>query len=106
MAKDVRKEQVFLLRFERKIAALAAFLGSAGAASAASAADKLNAEATLKAYDDLRAALVHLADVTTEAHAALQSNVLNAGVRALEVFGGGAPKNPPSEVVRSLLGLG
>jgi hypothetical protein len=103
MPKDVRKEQVQLLKFEKKLAGLAAFV-AAGAATAASAADKINAGATMKAYDDISKALVHLADVTTQAHAALQSTVVEAGVRALEV--NGAPKNPPSEIVRSLLGIG
>ncbi|MFN3958564.1 MAG: hypothetical protein ACK4NP_01480 [Parvularculaceae bacterium] len=103
MTKDVRKEQVQLLKFEKKLAGLAAFV-AAGSATAASAADKVNAEATLKAYDDIRNALIHLADVTTQAHAALEASVFEAGVRALQV--NGAPKNPPSEVVRSLLGIG
>ena len=105
MTKDVRKEQVQLLKFERKLAGLAAFL-AAGSATAASAADKVNAEATMKAYADIQNALIHLADVTTKAHAALEASVIEAGGRALEVDGGGAPKNPPSGVVRSLLGIG
>lgn len=104
MTKDVRKEQLVLLKFERKLAGLAAFL-AASAASAASAADKLNGEATTKGYDEIRAALVHLADVTSQAHATMQSSVSEIGARALEV-GGGQPKVAASEVVRSLLGLG
>jgi hypothetical protein len=104
MTKDVRKEQVQLLKFERKLASLAAFVAAASA-TAASAADKVNAEATMKAYADISNALVHLADVTTKAHAALEASVVEAGVRALQL-NGGTPKNPPSEVVRSLLGIG
>lgn len=103
MTKDVRKEQVQLLKFEKKLAGLAAFV-AAGSATAASAADKVNAEATMKAYADISNALVHLADVTTKAHAALEASAVQAGVRALQL--NGAPKNPPSEVVRSLLGIG
>lgn len=102
---DVRKEQIALLRFEKKLAGLAAIV-SAGAATAASASEKINAEATMKAYDDIRAALVHLADVTTQAHAALQAQVVEAGLLALTIDGGGTPKNPPAEVVRSVLGIG
>lgn len=106
MAEDVRKEQIALLKFEKKLAGLAAFV-AASSATAASAADKINAEATIKAYDDIKAALVHLADVTTQAHAALENTAIEAGVRAFH-FGvdGGVPKNPPAEVVRSLLGIG
>ncbi|MFN0024021.1 MAG: hypothetical protein ACKVS5_08980 [Parvularculaceae bacterium] len=105
MTKDVRKEQVQLLKFEKKLAGLAAFV-AAGSATAASAADKINAEATMKAYDDISKALVQLADVTTQAHAALQSSALEAGVRIFEANGGGTGKNPPAEIVRSLLGIG
>lgn len=105
MTKDVRTEQLALLKFEQKLAALAAFV-AASSATAASAADKINGEATLKAYQDIRQALVHLADVTTEAHAAMQATIADSGVRVLEATGGGAPKTPPSEVVRLLLGIG
>lgn len=103
MTKDVRKEQVQLLKFEKKLAGLAAFV-AAGSATAASAAGKVNAEATMKAYSDISNALLHLADVTTKAHAVLEASVVETGVRALQA--NGAPKNPPSEVVRSLLGIG
>ncbi len=105
MAKDVRKEQLVLLKFERKLAGLAAFV-AAGSATAASASTKVNADATVKAYEDIRAALVHLADVTTQAHAALQSCVTEVGARALEATGGGHPKVTAAEGVRSILGIG
>jgi len=104
MAKDVRKEQLVLLKFERKLAGLAAFL-AAGSASAASAAEKINADATMKAYQDVREALVRLADATAQAHQTLQDSATELGVRALQV-GGGMPKPDPSETVRSLLGIG
>lgn len=104
MTKDVREEQLALLKFERKLAGLAAFV-AAGSATAASAADKLNGETTLKAYNDIRDALVQLADVTAAAHQSLQGSVAEIGVRALEVSGG-TPKASASEVVRSLLGIG
>lgn len=104
MSKDVRKEQLVLLQFEKRLAALAAFV-AAGAATAASASDKINAEATAKAYDDLKAALVHLGDVTGAIHAKLEAASIEAGARALQLSGG-SPKNPPGDVVRSILGLG
>lgn len=83
---------------------LAAFL-AAGSAAAASASDKINSEATIKAYDDIRDAVAHLADVTAHAHAAMQTGVTEIGARALQI-GGGQPKVSASEAVRSLLGLG
>jgi hypothetical protein len=104
MAKDVRKEQLVLLKFEEKLVGLAAFL-AASAASAASAADKLNSDATMKAYEDVNAALVHLAEVTTQAHAVMQVGVIEAGARALQATGG-TPKASATEAVRSILGIG
>lgn len=104
MDKDVRKEQLVLLKFERKLASLAAFI-AAGSATAASAADKINGEATMKAYDDIRQALVHLADVTAATHLSLQYSAAEIGARALEATGG-TPKASASEAVRSILGIG
>lgn len=104
MTKDVRKEQLVLLKFEQKLAALAAFV-AAGSATAASAADKINGEATTKAYEDIRAALIHLADVTSQAHVMLERSALETCAKALEASGG-IPKASSSEVVRSILGIG
>lgn len=104
MAKDVRKEQLVLLKFERKLAGLAAFV-AAGSATAASAAEKINPEATVAAYEDIRAALVRLAEATAQAHAALEATAAAAGARALEASGG-VPKASVAEAVRSALGLG
>ena len=104
MAKDVRKEQLVLLKFERKLMGLAAFWG-ASSATAAIAAEKIDREATAGAYDSVRAALVHLAEVTTQAHAVLEATAANAGARALEASGG-TPKVSVVEMVRSALGLG
>jgi len=105
MTKDVRKEQLKLLKFERKLAGLAAFFATTGGVAAASAADKLNAESTLKAYQDIQAALLNLADVTTHAHAAMEASVVQASANMLQAAGGG-PKASASEAVRSVLGLG
>ncbi len=79
MSKDVRKEQVKLLQFEKRLVGLAAFL-AAGASTAASASTKINHEAASRAYDDIRVALAHLADVTSQAHAALDASVASEGV--------------------------
>lgn len=101
--KDIRKEQLVLLRFEKELARLAAFV-AAGSATAASAATVVESEAATGAYDRIRDALVHLAEVTTDVHAAMNAQAIEAGARLLQA--GGAPKEPPVEVVRSLLGLG
>lgn len=104
VSKDVRKEQVVLLKFERELAGLAALVAGM-AATAASASEKIDAAAAGGCYERIRSALVNLADVTTAAHAQLEAAAIAAGARALQVQGG-YPKDPPSEVVRSLLGLG
>ncbi|MEQ1930296.1 MAG: hypothetical protein ABL957_07145 [Parvularculaceae bacterium] len=102
ISKDIRKEQIVLLRFEKELARLAAFV-AAGSATAASAATMIDAEASSGAYSQIKGALVHLADVTTQAHAALNAQAMEAGARILQA--GGTPKEPPVEVVRSILGL-
>ncbi len=104
MTKDIRKEQLVLLKFERKLAGLAAFL-AAGSATAASAADKINADVAAGAYDRISGALVHLAEVTAQAHTTLEATAAAAGARALEASGG-VPKVNVAEAVRSALGLG
>jgi xanthine dehydrogenase molybdopterin-binding subunit B len=105
MSKDVRKEQLVLLKFEKKIASLAAFV-AAGSATAASASEKMGGDASAVAYDQIRQALVNLAEVTSNAHVVLEQTVAQAGLKSLDASGG-VPKDPPTvEMVRSLLGLG
>ncbi len=104
MAKDVRKEQLVLLKFERKLAGLAAFV-AAGSASAASASEKISPDAAFGAYQEIASALAHLAEVTAAAHQTLEATAAAAGARALEASGG-VPKVNVAEAVRSALGLG
>ena len=104
ISKDLRKEQLVLLRFEKQLAALAGVV-AAGSATAASAAAKLDADAPAGAYDQIRQALIQLAEVTTEVHAAMNARAIDAGLRILEASGG-TPKDPPAQVVRSILGIG
>lgn len=102
--KDIRKEQVFLLRLEKQIAGLAATL--AVGASVAKAADaKLGAAEASESFANLQAAMMNLAEVVTHTHAALNAKAAEAGARILEASGG-VPKDPPSQVVASILGIG
>jgi len=103
MKKDVRSEQATLLRFEKQIAGLAAAL-AAGSATANAAGQKLGGTAASEAYTDIQASLLQLADVTTKAHETLNSEALALGFKTLQV--NGVPKDPPAEVVRSILGIG
>lgn len=95
-----------LLKFEKRLAALAAFV-AAGSATAASASSKIDSEKTVAAYQEIKEALAHLADVTAGAHRELEQAAIETGVRMLNI-GGGLPKDPPpiGGGVRSLLGLG
>jgi hypothetical protein len=104
MSKDVRREQIVLLKFEKELARLAALV-AAMSATAASASEKIDAETAASAYEGIKQALVGLADATTAAHQQLETVAVGVGARVLEAIGG-SPKDPPSEVVRSLLGLG
>jgi hypothetical protein len=124
---DLRKEQITLLRHERKLKRAAAdhaagrkvnwgairFSAAAASAVAIGAAVKLSQPALAKyaamndaaAQQDGANMLVALADVATRAHAAFEAAAvsLNFGLLA----DGGRPKEqPPHEVVLSLLGLG
>ncbi len=101
--KDIRKEQLALLRFEKQIAGLATVL-AAGAATSASANDKLGGDAASQAYADIQASLVHLADVTAAAHEKLNVEAVELGFRVSQVFG--TPKPDGGRLVRSILGIG
>ncbi len=104
MSKDIRKEQVALLRFEKKIAGLAAAL-AAGAATAKAADGKLHASDATAAYAEVEAALVRLAEVTSHAHDALAAKATESGVMMLQATGG-VPKRSVSSAVASILGTG
>lgn len=102
--KDIRKEQLFLLRMEKQIAGLAATL-AAGAGVAQAADVKLGASEASQSFAELQSALVNLAEVATHTHAALNEKAVEAGARVLEASGG-VPKETTAKVVTSILGLG
>lgn len=104
MTKDLRKEQLVLLRFEKQIVGLAATLAALG--GAAKAADgKLHATRAGEAYADLEAALMRLAEITGSAHEAINAQAVETGATLLKAIGG-IPKEEPASVVASVLGLG
>lgn len=104
MTKDLRKEQLALLRFEKQIAGLAVTL-AAGAAAAKAVDGKLHATDATAAYADIQAALVNLAEVTADAHAAVSNKALEVGATLFQATGG-IPKTEPSRAVASILGIG
>lgn len=102
--KDIRKEQLFLLRLEKQIAGLAATLAvGTGVAQAADA--KLGAADASESLADLHAAVMNLAEVATHTHAALSARAAETGARILEASGG-VPKDSAVKVVASILGIG
>ena len=104
MSKDVRKEQVALLRFEKKVVGLAAML-AAGAATAKAVDGKLHATDGTAAFAEMEAALVRLAEVTSHAHDALAAKATESGAMMLQATGG-VPKRSVSSAVASILGIG
>ena len=105
MKKDIRREQLELLKFEKELAALAAtFVGGAGIAAATSS--KIGDDVSLTVYEDVRVALIQLAEATSRAHAAVEEVALKAGANYLQATGGLPKQNPAAEIVRSLLGAG
>lgn len=104
MAKDIRKEQLALLRIEKQIAGLAATV-AIGATAAKAADGKLHATAASNAYADIQAAVVNLAELVSTVHETLEAHVQDVGAKSLNAIGG-VPKEPISESVRSVLGLG
>ena len=106
MTKDVRKEQLALLRFEKQVAGLAA--GLAALSVAAKAGDgKLHATIGEQSIADAQAAIMNLAQITANAHDTLNVQAAELGARLLEVGGGGTPnKKSVASVVSSIFGLG
>lgn len=102
--KDIRKEQLFLLRLEKQIAGLAATL-AVGAGVAKAADLKLGAGEAGQSYAELQQALLNLAEVATRTHETLNAKAGEAGARILEASGG-VPKETTARVVASILGLG
>lgn len=101
---DVRKEQLVLLRFEKQLAALAA-VWAAGATAAEAADGKLATSDAAAAFASVQSAILHLAEVTGAAHAALNLAAIEAGAQFLEVSGG-TPKREPPQVIASIFGIG
>jgi ABC-type transporter Mla subunit MlaD len=102
--KDIRKEQVVLLRFEKQLAGLAATLAT-GAALAKGVDDKLGSAEASEAIAKAQGALMDLAHLANAAHHSLNAAAMDVGARVLQTSGG-IPKEEPPQVIARLLGLG
>ena len=103
MQNDLRKQQLDLLKYEKKfVLGGAAFLGTLGA-TAASADETLKGEAA-EALSKIQDAHLALAQAVSDAHDCLHGAALEASAHLVD---GGRPKNGPFiEAVKSLMGLG
>ncbi len=128
-SKDLRREQLALLRFEKTLIGAAQekaagkLLNKAGVlasltavtAAAASVAEKLGDATPLQyaaemeraafAANDANAWLTDLAGIVSRGHSAIEALAQKGAFEILQA-GGGTPKQPPSEVVASLLTSG
>lgn len=127
-SKDLRKEQIALLRFEKALANAAREKGAgkpldkapvlaglaATLATVPALAEKLGSEVPLQVAEELRNAaamqasgetwLMNLAEVAGKAHNAIEALALKGAFVILQA--NGTPKEEPPEVVASLLMLG
>lgn len=104
MTKDLKKEQLVLLRLEKQIAGVAAILAT-GAASAHAADAKLATTEASAAFGEIQTALVKLAEATGQAHQVLNAKAMDAGLNILQASGG-VPKRSVTATVSSILGIG
>ena len=98
---DVRKEQIALLRFEKELNAMAKTLAD-GASVASSTDAKVGGQDATAAYNEMKAALIKLAEVTEKAHETLRVKAIEKKKNFVEVTLG---KGRVSEDVRSALSV-
>ena len=99
--KDLRKEQVELLRIEKDIKKLATKVAALSSAGAVTSLGLAHAEMT-----DLKTAIVDVAEKTSKLHQQAEQVAVQQGMRILEA--NGTPKEPHMvvEMFKSILGLG
>ncbi|MEL7014762.1 MAG: hypothetical protein AAFR72_08610 [Pseudomonadota bacterium] len=96
---DVRKEQIALIRFEKQLAEMARTLRD-GAQVATSTDTKLGTNEATMAYEEMKVALVELADATERAHENLRTRAVASQGRFIDF---NVPKRLPRQVVTSVL---
>ena len=98
--KDLRKEQVELLRLEKDIKKIATKVATLTTAGGVASLGLAHAE-----VDALKASIVDVAENTAKLHAQAEQIALEQGLRIMQVNGG--DKGPPAvvEMFKSILGL-
>lgn len=99
--KDLRKEQVELLRIEKDIKKLATKVAALSSAGAVTSLGLAHAEMI-----ELKTAIVDVAEKTSKLHQQAEQAAVDQGMRIMEATGG--PKDPHMvvETFKSILGLG
>ena len=100
--KDLRKEQVELLRLEKDIKKIATKVAALTTAGGVASLGLAHAE-----VDALKTSIVDVAEKTSKLHAQAEQIALEQGVRIMQA-GGGSKSDPPAvvEIFKSILGLG
>ncbi|MEO1149372.1 MAG: hypothetical protein AAFW83_00115 [Pseudomonadota bacterium] len=96
---DVRKEQIALIRFEKQLAEMARTLRD-GAHVATSTDAKLGTHEASVAYEEMKTALVNLADATQRAHENLTTRAVASQGRFIDF---NVPKGNRRQEVASIL---
>jgi hypothetical protein len=101
-APSLKQEQVALLKFEKQLAGLAAAGGALGL-TAATAAEKLGGDVVSnEQLSSWRESLLDLAAKTQDIHSAFETAAQTMGA---QIVSGGDGKDPPVQVIASILGL-
>ena len=104
MAKDLRRAQVELLRFEKQLLGLGGGLAALTAGAAASA-EKVVGPLAAEQAADIQTAYLKLVETVQAAHNSVEVSALAAGANLLQTKGD--PKNVQLlELAKSALGIG
>ncbi|MEM8935740.1 MAG: hypothetical protein AAGC77_04975 [Pseudomonadota bacterium] len=105
MDKDLKKEQVDLLKFEKQLLGLGAGLSALTAGAAASASDKVG-DVAVTHTQNVQQAYLNLVETVQAAHDAIETSAAEAGFRLLQARGTPKEVPPVAEVAKSILGIG
>ncbi len=75
---DVRKEQIALLRFEKQLVEMGKTLATSEAIARSTDA-KLDTDKSSMAFEEMKSALLNLAEITEKAHDSLMNEASNKG---------------------------
>lgn len=104
MTLDFRKHQAALLRYEQSLkeaATAAAALSALGAPAVLAHSSEI--ETASSTIESSQTTLLHLAEMISSTHSALEAQAIELGARLIPTTSGGVPKRPPVEALQSIL---